>query len=125
MNTMQAAVLEPVGEGQIALQSVCVDAILRGLLSEVTVSQSYANLEKTNIEAVYTFPLPLDAVLMELTLELNGEILHGEVEPVARGQQIENLTQCCSCLVDRITVHGAGTVHHQFDAAWLMFFWFG
>ncbi len=80
MNTMQAAVLEPVGEGQIALQWVCVDATLRGLLSEVTVSQSYENLEETNIEAVYTFPLPLDAVLMELTLELNGEVLHGEVK---------------------------------------------
>jgi len=80
MNTMQAAVLEPVGNGEIALTGVTVDATLRGLLSEVTVTQTYENLEATNIEAVYTFPLPLEAVLMELTLELNGEILSGEVK---------------------------------------------
>ncbi len=52
MNSMEAAVLEPVGEGQIALQGVGVDATLRGLLSEVTVSQIYENLEETNIESV-------------------------------------------------------------------------
>jgi len=54
---------------------------MRGLLSEVTVTQTYENLEETNIEAVYTLPLSLDVVLMELTLELNGEILRGEVKP--------------------------------------------
>lgn len=86
MNTMQAAVLEPVGNGEIALQGVTVDATLRGLLSEVTVTQTYENLEATNIEAVYTFPLPLDAVLMELTLELNGEVLHGEVKPKSEAE---------------------------------------
>ncbi|HBH36269.1 MAG TPA: alpha-1-antitrypsin [Gammaproteobacteria bacterium] len=86
MNTMQAAVLEPVGNGEIALQGVAVDATLRGLLSEVIVTQTYENLEVTNIEAIYTFPLPLDAVLMELTLELNGEILRGEVKPKSEAE---------------------------------------
>ncbi len=81
MTAMQAAALEPMGDGEIALQGVTVEATLRGLLSEVTITQTYRNLEKTNIEAVYTFPLPLKAVLMELTLELNGEVLHAEVKP--------------------------------------------
>ncbi len=81
MNTTQAAVMEPIGEGEISLQGVAIEATLEGLLSEVTVSQTYKNHGETNIEAVYTFPLPLDAILMELTLELDGEILRGEVKP--------------------------------------------
>lgn len=35
-------------------------------MSEVAVTQIYESLENRNIEAVYTFPLPLDAVLLEL-----------------------------------------------------------
>jgi len=54
---MTAPVLEPVGEGRVALQSVNVEAEIENLLCQVTVKQSYRNLEKVNIEAVYTFPL--------------------------------------------------------------------
>ena len=36
--------------------------------------------DPVNIEAVYTFPLPLDAVLLELVLELNGKTLRGVVD---------------------------------------------
>ena len=56
---MTAPVLEPVGEGRVALQSVNIEAEIENLLCQVTVKQSYRNLEKINIEAVYTFPLPL------------------------------------------------------------------
>jgi len=75
------AMLEPRGEARVALQSVEVQARLLGLLSEVTLTQTYRNLEQTPIEAVYTFPLPLDGVLLELTLELNGQTLTGVVQP--------------------------------------------
>ena len=55
MNTMQAAVLEPAGNGVIALQGVTVDATLRGLFSEVTVTQTYENLEATNAAILFVF----------------------------------------------------------------------
>lgn len=80
MNNISAAVLEPVGEGQIALESVDIQARLRGLFSKVAITQAYRNAEHVNIEAVYTFPLPLDAVLLDLTLELNGRSLRGVVQ---------------------------------------------
>ena len=48
----------------IALKDVSISAVLRDLLAEVSVSQTYRNEEPTNIEAVYTFPLPLDALVM-------------------------------------------------------------
>ena len=81
MRITAAAVLEPVGEARIALESVDVRASLQGLTSEVVVTQTYRNRESCNIEAVYTFPLPLDAVLMDLVLELNGNTLRGIVYP--------------------------------------------
>jgi len=80
MSALSAAVLEPRGAARIALESVEVQATLGGLLSEVTVTQTYRNLEQTNIEAVYTFPLPLGAVLLGLTLELGGRTLQGVVQ---------------------------------------------
>ncbi len=76
-----AAVLEPIGKARIALESVDIQANLRGLFSDVAMTQAYRNLEKENIEVVYTFPLPLDAVLLDLVLELNGKTLHGVVQP--------------------------------------------
>ncbi len=79
MSSFVVAELAPVGEARIALEHVKVEAGLRGLCSETLMTQGYRNLEDRNIEAVYTFPLPVDAVLLELTLELNGKVLKGVV----------------------------------------------
>lgn len=76
---MTAPVLEPVGQGKIALQAVNVEAHLENLLCEVTIRQVYSNLEKINIEAVYTFPLPLGAVLLALTIKTQAKELKGVV----------------------------------------------
>lgn len=64
----------------IALRSVDITAKLTGVLSEVEIKQHYQNSTTTNIETVYTFPLPIDAVLTSLEVELNGEILQGRVK---------------------------------------------
>ena len=76
---MTAPVLEPVGEGKVALQSVNVEAEIENLLCEVTIKQVYSNLEKVNIEAVYTFPLPLGAVLLDMTIKTKTKELKGVV----------------------------------------------
>jgi Ca-activated chloride channel family protein len=64
---------------KVALKNVSVSAVLRDLLAEVTVFQSYRNEEQTNIEAVYTFPLPLDAVLLDLEIVIGDRHLKGAV----------------------------------------------
>jgi Ca-activated chloride channel family protein len=87
MSTVAAAVLEPVGAGRVALEGVEVRGHLKGLLVEATVIQTYRNLEEVNIEAVYTFPLPLDAVLLELTMVLNGRTLRGVVQPKREAEE--------------------------------------
>ena len=78
MNPQASALSGRAGE-RIALCDVAVSAVLQDLLAEVTVSQTYRNDEATNIEAVYTFPLALDAVLLDLTVEIGARHLKGTV----------------------------------------------
>lgn len=63
----------------IALKDVSISAVLRDLLADVTVSQTYRNDERTNIEAVYTFPLPLDALLLDVDIVIGNRHLKGNV----------------------------------------------
>ncbi|MCL1052161.1 VWA domain-containing protein [Shewanella abyssi] len=69
----------PYGE-DVALKAVSIKATLNGILAEVDVRQQYQNNEDTNIETVYTFPLPIDAVLLQLHVEINGQTLEGQVK---------------------------------------------
>lgn len=76
---MTAPVLEPIGKAKVALQSINVETTIENLLCEVTIRQVYRNLEKINIEAVYTFPLPLSAVLLDMTIKTKNRELQGVV----------------------------------------------
>lgn len=78
MNDLASALTGLRGE-RVALRDVAVTAVLQDLLAEVTVTQTYRNDERTNIEAVYTFPLPLDAVLLDLEVEIGARLLKGVV----------------------------------------------
>jgi Ca-activated chloride channel family protein len=73
------AVLKDARGREIALKGVNVRARLHGLMAEVEVEQLYRNPQTTNIEAVYTFPLPLGAVLLGLEVEIAGKTLSGTV----------------------------------------------
>ena len=57
----------------VALDAVDVGMTLCGFLSAVTVTQVYRNLETVPIQASYTFPLPIDAVVLRVTMTLNGQ----------------------------------------------------
>ena len=76
---MQAPVLESVDDAKVALTSVNIDAILNNLLGEVTIRQTYENIENKNIEAVYTFPLPIHAVLLDMRIKIGARELKGVV----------------------------------------------
>lgn len=78
-NEQALAILKTRKGGDIALKGVRAEAHLRDLLAEVTVEQRYRNDHKSNIEAVYTFPLPLGAVLLGFEVELAGQKLVGRV----------------------------------------------
>ncbi len=61
------------------LQSVQIEGRLDGLLLSMTTRQHYKNTGKTNLEAVYTFPLPYGATLLGLNAEIDGHRLQGTV----------------------------------------------
>ena len=61
------------------LQSVQIDGQIDGLLLRMTTRQHYKNTRKTNLEAVYTFPLPWGATLLGLNAEIDGHRLQGTV----------------------------------------------
>lgn len=89
-----ASALTGLGGERVALCDVAVSAVLQDLLAEVTVSQTYRNDEPVNIEAVYTFALPLDAVLLDLQVHIGGRALKGVVvEKNAAEQRYEDAVE--------------------------------
>ncbi|MCL1079683.1 VWA domain-containing protein [Parashewanella spongiae] len=84
---MPQALLTSTDHASIPLQAVTVNANLNGILAEVSIEQHYLNDCDTNIETVYSFPLPLDAVLLSLEVVINGETLKGHVSAKAAAEQ--------------------------------------
>lgn len=78
-NEENVAILKDRNGLAATLKGVKVRGRLHGLLAEMEVEQSYTNPHVTNIEAVYTFPLPLGAVLLGLEVEIAGKTLSSSV----------------------------------------------
>jgi len=78
--TVIVHVVESENAGAIVLESVNIDCHLDGMLSETTFTQTYRNRESFNIEATYTFPLPVGAVLLALQMTIKGQTFHGGIE---------------------------------------------
>ena len=79
--------LDARSRGALPLQGVRATGRLDGLLFELCVEQRYANEGDRVIEAVFTFPVPVRAVLLGLELELGGRKL--EAVAVARAAATE------------------------------------
>jgi Ca-activated chloride channel homolog len=82
-----APVLESVSGELLALSHVHINACLHDLIGVVTLEQGYVNTEGQAIEAVYTFPLPLDALLLSMEVELNDRTLKGRVFEKATAEE--------------------------------------
>lgn len=76
-NEKHLAILRDTRGSAIALAAVNIRARLSGLMAEIEVEQSYKNPRNRNIEVIYTFPLPIGAVLLSLEVELAGKKLTG------------------------------------------------
>ena len=82
-----AAILTSLDGATVPLQGVAATGRLQGLVFELTVEQRYRNDSARNLEAVFTFPLPLRAVLLGLDLELGDRKLTAHA--VARAEASE------------------------------------
>ena len=78
MRTTLAATMET-AHGDVVLEEVGIDAAIDDLMAVVSVCQRYRNPGATHIEAVYTFPLPLEAVLLQFEMELGERRMAGTV----------------------------------------------
>ena len=78
MRTSKAATLES-AQGQVVLEEVAIDAAVDDLMTVLDVRQRYRNPGTRHIEAVYTFPLPVEAVLLKFTVAIGDRKLAGTV----------------------------------------------
>jgi Ca-activated chloride channel family protein len=69
------------------LQTIQVKGRLQGLLGEITIAQTYQNAESMNIEAVFTFPVPVEAVLLGVEIRINDRQLQGRVLPKRQAEE--------------------------------------
>jgi len=63
----------------VALKRVGIQVTIQHLLIETDVRQEYRNDLDHNIEAVYTFPVPVGAVLLGFEINLGDKTYHGQV----------------------------------------------
>jgi Ca-activated chloride channel family protein len=68
------------------LETVLVNAVLEDLLGQTEVRQSFRNRDGEPIEAVYTFPVPVGAVLLGFTARIGKRDLVGRILPAAQAE---------------------------------------
>ncbi|MCC7463246.1 MAG: VWA domain-containing protein [Gammaproteobacteria bacterium] len=86
MNAQAATILRTLDYAIVPLQRVSATGRLDGLIFELTVEQHYRNTSATTLETVFTFPLPLHAVLLGFELDLNGKLHQATAFPRAQAE---------------------------------------
>jgi len=94
MQTQISPVLRSTNGQAIPLVGMDIEAKIEGLMTAVSLEQRYTNSEKINIEAVYTFPLPIDALLTSLVVKIDQRILRATIleKKAAEAQYEEAIT---------------------------------
>lgn len=64
----------------VPLRGVEVDTEIAGPLACTRIAQTYKNDRRVPIEAIYAFPLPLNATLLGLEIEIGGQKIAGRVQ---------------------------------------------
>ncbi len=66
--------------GTCPLKHTDVQASVSGYVARVTVKQQFHNPFKQKIEAVYTFPMPDDAAVDEMTMRIGNRVIKGTIK---------------------------------------------
>ena len=115
MNNSEQPVTALVGKhGERAiLKGVVVRGKLNGILVSVEVEQRYWNPLPYNIEAVYTFPLPIGAVLLGMEIEIAGKKLAAAVVEKTSAEQLyeEAITDGDTAVMVQDTGNGLYTMN--------------
>jgi Ca-activated chloride channel family protein len=74
--------------GACPLKHTDVKADISGFLVRATVTQEFENTADHKIEAVYTFPLPQDAAVDDMTMLVGGRTVKGKIKKREEAKQI-------------------------------------
>lgn len=82
--------LTPVGSAQQPIQILDhhVDVVINNGFAKTEVTQTFFNPNPQDLEAIYSFPVPVSASLSEVTIYLSENAIHGEVLPRRKAEQI-------------------------------------
>lgn len=84
----ECAVLKDKTGHPVPLTGLDIKGCIGDVFSRVTITQTYENREEKNIEAVYSFPLPYDGVLLDFTVTLDGKVRHGTVMKKSKAREV-------------------------------------
>ena len=88
-NTMAAGLLKPVNGGNaVSMKSHTVNVLINNGYARTEVDQVFFNTSDQDLEAIYTFPVPKEASLSELSMWINGQEVIGEVVEKQQAKQI-------------------------------------
>ena len=74
--------------GQCPLKHTDVKASVAGYVTRVNVKQTFHNPYKNKIEAIYTFPLPENAAVDEMTMKIGSRIIKGNIKKKEEAKEI-------------------------------------
>ena len=86
-----AGLLKPIGSGdeaQLSISSHRVDVTINNGFVRTEIDQTFASAGGSAIEGLYSFPLPTQASLSELSLWIAGQEVLGEVVEKQRAKRI-------------------------------------
>ena len=70
------------------LKHTDVQADIAGYVARVTVTQQFHNANASPVEALYTFPLPDDAAVDDMTMTIGHRVVRGEIKRREEARQI-------------------------------------
>lgn len=74
--------------GNCPLYHTDVNADVSGYVARVSVKQQFHNPYKEKIEAVYTFPLPENAAVDEMTMKIGNRVIKGNIKKKEEARQV-------------------------------------
>ncbi len=73
-----------------SLHSTDVDAVISGVIANVTVEQTYFNAGDSTLDATYVFPMSTNAAIYAMQMELDGRLIKAEIRRKDEAQEIFN-----------------------------------
>src|SRR5512146_1404355 len=74
--------------GFCPLKHTDVQAAISGAIGRVTVTQEFVNTSTDKIEAVYVFPLPQNAAVDDMTMQVGDRTIRGVIKPREEARKI-------------------------------------